>query len=142
MITITRRELLMSLPALGAVSARLVDSRVGAQAGTTPLRVRSINHFGIAVSDPKRSIDFYQGLFGMPVQSRDGATTMLRVGAGPQFLAIAPAAPGMPPRITHFGLGLGGFDVDRVLMALTQHGLTRSTTIGPMKVTVTTRNGS
>jgi hypothetical protein len=32
---------------------------------------------------------FYQGLFGMPIQARHGAgTLLLRIGAGPQFLAL------------------------------------------------------
>ncbi len=85
---LSRRALLVSLGTCGALFGRSLRSSLAAQASPTPIRVRTLNHFGIAVSDPRRSIDFYQGLFGMPVQARIGPTTILRVGAGPQFLAI------------------------------------------------------
>ena len=58
--------------------ARPVRAALAAQPVSPPIHVRSLNHFAIAVSDPKRTIDFYQGLFGMPVQARTGTTTVLR----------------------------------------------------------------
>ena len=69
---LSRRALLVSLGALGALLGRPLRSALAAQTGRTPIRVRTLNHFGIAVSDPRRSIDFYQELFGMPVQARMG----------------------------------------------------------------------
>ncbi len=129
MPALTRRQLLMSLPALALVP------RAFAQAA--PIRARSLNHFGIAVADPKRSVDFYQGLFGMPVAARNGATTILRVGAGPQFISIGPLASGAAPRITHYCLGVEGFNADRILATLAGHGVTKGDAIGPMKATVT-----
>ena len=101
-----------------------------------------INHFGLAVSDPKRSVDFYQGLFGMPVQARVDTTTILRVGAGPQFISIAPAAANAAPSINHYCLGIENFAVDRVLAALAAHGVTKGDAAGPMKVAVTVRDGT
>ena len=71
---LTRRQLLLSLPAL-AVAPRLF-------AQAAPLRARGLNHLTLSVSDPKRTIDFYQGLFGMPIQAHQGPTTALRVGTG------------------------------------------------------------
>lgn len=142
MATVTRRDLLRSFPALGLFATRSPGSTVGTQGGSVPLRVRSINHVGIAVSDPKRSVEFYQGLFGLPIQAKSGTTTMLRVGAGPQFLAIEPIAAGASPSITHFGLGLDGFNVSRVLTALTQKGVKGSDTTGPMQARVMKPYGS
>ena len=86
-----RREVLLTLPAL------LLMRRAFAQ--SPPLQVRGINHVGLAVSDVKRSVDFYQGLFGMPIISRQGSTVNLQIGAGPQFLSLTPAA-GSPPTLT------------------------------------------
>lgn len=131
----TRRQLLLSVP-----SVALFGRSVIAQ-NTAPIRVRTLNHFGISVADPSRSIEFYQTLFGMPIQARSGENTILRVGSGPQFLSISPVAPGAPPSITHYCLGVENFNVDRVVAALAQHGVTKSETSGPMKVTVTTRDG-
>ena len=63
---LTRRQALLSLPALAAAS------KVLGQSGKPPIRVRSLNHMTLTVSDRKRSVEFYQGLFGLPVQHRQG----------------------------------------------------------------------
>src|SRR5947207_7422461 len=130
---ISRRDLLRSLPGL------LVAPRALAQAPTPRIRVRALNHLGLAVSDPKRTVDFYQGLFGMPVQARQGPTTLLRIGAGPQFLAVYAADANGAPAIDHFCFGVEGFDVDRLLKALADRGITRSDTSAPMKARVRMR---
>src|SRR5919198_810031 len=95
---ISRRNLLLSLPAL------TIAPRLFAQASTPPIRVRGINHVTLYVSDLKRSVDFYQGLFGMPVISRQGTTTVnLRIGNGPQFLGLNGGG-GSRPNINHICL--------------------------------------
>jgi catechol 2,3-dioxygenase-like lactoylglutathione lyase family enzyme len=137
MHVISRRRLLLSVPGL-AIVPRLVP-RLFAQAAASPLKVRGINHIGLAVSDAKRSVEFYQGLFGMPVRGRQGSMTLLQMGAGPQFLAIAPVANGVAPSITHFCLGVEGFNVDRALAALAAHGVAKSSAIGPMKALIESR---
>src|SRR5947207_2306476 len=119
----TRRELLLSLPAAA------VARHVFAQAGNPAIRVRGINHVTLAVSDVKRSVDFYQGLFGMPVTSRQGMTTNLQIGAGPQFLGIS-AAGSSPPNINHLCLGVDNFDVDRLTKVLAQRGITKTDAAG------------
>ena len=83
------------------------------------------------MSDSKRSVEFYQGLFGMPVVARTGTQTILRVGSGPQFLSIGPVEAAAPPRITHYCLGVEGFNADRVLAELARHGVEKSDSIGP-----------
>src|SRR5262249_54445852 len=115
--SIGRRSFLVSLPAL------LAAPRVLAQAGRPQIRVNGLSQLTLAVSHPDRSIAFYQGLFGMPIQARQGTTTLLRIGAGPRFLAITPVAAGERPSISRFGMGVEQFDVDRVLGVLAQHGV-------------------
>ena len=107
MSAISRRDLLLSLPALAIVPRTL------AQAADPPIRARALNHMTLAVSDPKRSLEFYQGLFGMPVQARQGPTTLLRIGSGPQFLALSATAANAAPEINHFCLTVDGFNADR-----------------------------
>src|SRR5438876_8187549 len=130
---ISRRDLLRSLPAL------LVAPRALAQASNPPIRARALNHLSLGVSDAKRTIDFYQGLFGMPVAMRQGATTLLRIGPGPQFLAVSAVGANAAPAIDHFCLGVDGFDVDRILKTLADRGITRSDTAAPMKARVRMR---
>jgi catechol-2,3-dioxygenase len=111
---VSRRRLLLSLPAL--MAPRLLTQRAA-----PTIRVRGINHVTLAVSNVRRSVDFYQGLFGMPVSSRQGNTTNLQIGEGPHFLGISAAGAGAP-RIDHLCLGVEEFDVERVMRILAQHG--------------------
>src|SRR5438105_15098215 len=128
---LTRRQLLVSLPALGTLAVWPFKAVLAGQE-SAPVPVRSLNHFGIAVRDPQRAIDFYQGLFGIPVQARMGTTTILRVGAGPQFLSIRPLEGNAVPSITHYCLGVEGFNVGRIIAALAAHGVTKADAVGPM----------
>src|SRR5439155_17796337 len=80
---ISRRRLLLSLPAL------VMAPRAFVQTANPPIRARAINHVTLDVSDVKRSVDFYQGLFGMPVINRQGTTSAgLQIGNGPQHLGL------------------------------------------------------
>ena len=114
----SRRQLLLALPALAAARQLL------AQTGGAPIRIRALNHMTLTVSDPKRSLAFYQGLFGMPIQARQGATTILRIGSGPQFLALSGGGATATPRIDHYCVTVENFDVDRLLAVLGGHGVT------------------
>ena len=115
---ISRRRLLLSLPALA------IAPRVFGQSANPPIRVKGINHVTLHVSDLKRSVDFYQGLFGMPVINRQGATSAsLAIGRGPQHLGLS-AADAAGPRIDHICLAVENFNVDRFKAILAQHGVT------------------
>ena len=83
MSPLTRRELLLSLPALAVASTLLAQE--------APLRVGGLHYVTLAVSDVGRSLTFYQSLFGMPVQARHGSNVLLRVGDGPLFIELMPA---------------------------------------------------
>lgn len=131
----SRRQFLCSLPGLA------VAPRVMAQTGNAPIRVRALNHMTLTVSDPTRSLEFYQGLFGMPIQARQGTTAILRIGSGPQFLALSAAGASQTPGINHFCLSVENFNVDRIIAILQERGVRRadaaaaggSASGGPMK---------
>src|SRR5579863_9678817 len=133
---LTRRRLLGSLPALAAAS------RVMAQAGKPPIPARKLSQMTLNVSDLKRLLDFYQGLFGMPVQARQGSRVLLRVGAGPQYLALQPADAGAKPGFSHFGIGVDNFEAGRAMQLLTGHGVMQSSEPGPMKARIRMRQGT
>jgi catechol 2,3-dioxygenase-like lactoylglutathione lyase family enzyme len=129
---VDRRHFLLSLPALMLAPAALAQYAGG------KIRIAAFNHVSLNVSDLKRSTEFYQGLFGMPLQSRQGATSVqLRIGAGPQFLNLSSA--GAAPGIDHMCVGVENFDVTRLLKVLAEHGVARSDQRGAMKVQVTRR---
>ena len=124
----TRRHILRSLPAI------VTASGVMAQPNKPTIRVRALNHMTLFVSDPKRSLEFYQGLFGMPIQARQGDSGgLLRIGTGPQYLALAAAGPNRKPGIDHFCMTVDGFNPGQTLKILAAHGVTQSDAPGPMK---------
>lgn len=139
---LSRRAVLAGLPAL------VLGRRLLAQQAPPPIRVAGLHQVTLVVSDPARSVRFYQELFGMPVQVRQGGATLLRLGSGPKFLAIRGAAAGELPRIDHLGIGIEGFDAERVVQALERHGVSRAqgsgggSSGGPMRVRLTSRNGT
>src|SRR5260370_3147992 len=100
---LTRREALLSLPALAAAS------KVLGQSGKPPIRVRALNHMTLTVSDRQRSVEFYQGLFGLPVQHRQGVSTGLRIGSGPQYISLAQGGANAKPAIAHFCMTVDSF---------------------------------
>jgi catechol 2,3-dioxygenase-like lactoylglutathione lyase family enzyme len=129
----TRRTLLLSGPML--VAAKRLLAQAGGAA--TTLTARALNHIAIAVSDKKRSMEFYQGLFGWPIQHTQGGTTGLRIGAGPQYMTMGQGKPGFG----HWCLTVEGFDVDRITQVLALHGVSRTETseAGPKKAWVRMR---
>ena len=138
MSTISRRDLLLSIPAL-ALAPRLLGQAKPA------IVVKGLNSFVLSVSDMKRSIDFYQGLFGMPIQARQGDNVLLRIGKGPQFLMLTPAGSSPASIVPRLGLKVDNFNADRIVSMLEAHGVTRAAagdpglTGGAMKVRVSRR---
>jgi catechol 2,3-dioxygenase-like lactoylglutathione lyase family enzyme len=134
-----RREVLRSLPALA------LAPRSFAQAAKPTIAVKALNQFTLLVSDVKRSVDFYQGLFGMPIQARQGSTILLRIGNGPQFVAIGPAGSNPPSIAPVIGVSVENFNADRLAGILAQHGIAKAApgdpglSGGPMKMRIRLR---
>jgi catechol 2,3-dioxygenase-like lactoylglutathione lyase family enzyme len=144
MKSISRRDILLSLPVFSIASTAI------AQSSKRQLPVKSLSHVTLSVSDPKRSIEFYQGLFGLPIQAYQGASDAappsLRIGPGPQFLFVSAIRGNGTPGIDHFCMTTPGFDVDRVTGILAEHGVSKAEgagggmTGGPMKMRIRIRD--
>lgn len=87
---LSRRELLGALAVLVAAPATATTAHA-AQAGPIGA-IRQMNHVSIFVPSVQKSVDFYQGLFGMPLLTRQDPGTNLSASAG--FLGIYPAQAG------------------------------------------------
>ena len=139
--SIDRRRFLAALPALAMSPRMLAQSPAG-----PAFRVNGLSQITLTVSDVARSLDFYQGLFGMPVQARQGSTVLLRIGNGPRFLALRQAAGGERPSISALGFGVQGFSIDRAMQTLAAHGITAAPSTaerpGPKQALVRTRRQS
>ena len=143
---VSRRAMLGAIPALALASGGWAGTP---QAGP-PIPVEKLHSFGLAVRDVNRSMEFYQALFGMPIQARQGATVWLRVGDGPQFISLRPLEPGENPAITHMCYTTPNFDAEAVMAALNAEGIERidSPTVdepgieNAMKAWIRTRRGT
>ena len=129
---VTRRSFLGSLAAVAAAPtaaaalvprAGLAGRQAAEAAGSPPIPVRSWNHMTLTVTDIERSRDFYQGLFGMTIAARQARTLILRVGEGPQFIALGGGRPDVTPHINHFCLTVDAFDDERIVGVLGEHGV-------------------
>ena len=129
--TISRRHAILALPALATISRVLAQSSM-------PIRVRALNHMTLTVSDRKRSMEFYQGLFGLAVQHRQGVAIGLRIGAGPQYISLSQGEENARPGVAHFCMTVDRFNVAGVTKSLADHGVVKGNP-GPMKTWVKTR---
>src|SRR6202043_1648559 len=121
-----------------ALPALALQRRLAAQSNAQPIRVRSLSHMTLTVSDRKRSVEFYQGLFGLPVQHHQDVSTGLRVGPGLQYISLSQGGPNAKPGIAHFCMTVEGFSVDGITKALADHGITKGAP-GPLKTWVRMR---
>ncbi len=107
---VSRRVFTISIAALAMTPRAFAQAR--------PIALRKLHCFEIRVTDVDRAVHFYQGLFGMPVQARTAERTCLRIGDGPQFMAIRPVREGEAPAITYLGYAVEDYAPQRVLAAL------------------------
>lgn len=106
------------------------------------MALTEFNHFTLFVSDQARSIELYQRLFGMEIDTYQGALPVMRIGADKQFLAM-PAVPPLAGRIHHASMAVEDFNVERIFGLLEGYGLTvigeASSASGPLQAYVTMR---
>ena len=109
------------------------------------LSIQEFNHFTLFVSDQVRSIQLYQSLFNLSIDTYQGALPVLRVGSGKQFLALS-NQPTRESQIHHVSLAVEDFDVDRIFSVLENYGLTilgeASGATGPLQAYVTMRGAN
>ena len=115
--SLTRRDLLAALALLVAAPA------AASQAAAKPIgAVKAMNHVTCFVPDVKKSVEFYQSLFGMPILTRQDAGINLSTGNG--FFGLYPGqASATGGSINHVCFGLDNFDADAVLKQLADRGI-------------------
>ena len=118
--SLSRRDLLGALALLVAAPSA---ATAGGQARVAPIgAVKSMNHVSVFVPNVQKSVDFYQGVFGMPQLTRQDPG--INLSAGSSFLGIYPAQAGATTgSINHLCFGMENFDADAVLTQLIDRGL-------------------
>jgi catechol 2,3-dioxygenase-like lactoylglutathione lyase family enzyme len=116
--SLSRRELLGVLALLVAAPA-VADA---AQAAKPIGAVKSMNHVSVFVPNVQKSVEFYQGVFGLPLLTRQDPGINLSTGSS--FLGIYPAQAGATAgSINHICFGMENFDADAVLKQLSERGI-------------------
>ena len=116
--TLTRRELMQGL-ALVATGSRLASAAEPQSGGIKGAR---IDHVSIQVTDLKRSVEFYQKVFGFSVVSEDKPNEIVRLGTTKALVSLHHKNP--TALVDHFAIGIDSFNKDAVTRELKQFGIT------------------
>lgn len=139
-----RRQLIHRLAMVAMAGPAAAAGAAQVPATKAPWKTVHLDHISYAVSDYKRSVEFYSSLMGWEVANDNGKTqATLKIGEigeiiirnarrpeGGQAPAAAPAAPGgrdRPPItgvINHISWGISPWDTDGVKAELEKRGLT------------------
>lgn len=118
--SLSRRELLGALALLVAAPSAAAAASQGA---ANPIgAVKSMNHVSVFVPSVQKSVEFYQGLFGLPLLTRQDPG--INLSTGTSFLGIYPAQAGATTgSINHLCFGMENFDAEAVLKQLIDRGI-------------------
>ena len=136
---------------LRSVTGTYIACSAIAQPSKPRIPLRSLNSVSLIVSDLQRSLEFYRGLFGMPIQHRQGiAGVILKIGTGPQGLGLfskhsttTVGAASDVPEIARVCFTTDAFDPGNLSKALADYGVRpadRGGPGGPLRSWVQTRN--
>jgi catechol 2,3-dioxygenase-like lactoylglutathione lyase family enzyme len=109
---LSRRQLAFSLTAL-VTGAEAAPGQAG-------MRAVSLNHVTVRVPDIRKTSQFYQELFGMPLKQHSENIHIL--GVGKSFFGIEQKAGG--PALDHYDFGIAGFNADEAAAKLKSRNLT------------------
>ena len=118
-----------------------------------PISVSTLNHVALTASYLQWSVYWYSKVFGLPIvyhqaTPTSGGTYIMRIGAGPSYIALSQKVPENParasvkidvparnaggqaiyrvveaPTLPHFGWGVKDFDADRLMRVIGRHGV-------------------
>jgi catechol 2,3-dioxygenase-like lactoylglutathione lyase family enzyme len=120
--TLSRRQLVVQLMAIGAASAGFAALARAAEPATKPatFSATSIDHLALSVTDVKRSVAFYQQHLGLKL-TRDGGEGSAFLNCGERdFLALFR---GEKPGLHHFSFSIPNYNADDAAKRIEAAGL-------------------
>jgi catechol 2,3-dioxygenase-like lactoylglutathione lyase family enzyme len=115
---LNRRQFAVSVAALAA-GASAVPGALAASA-QTGFRAVSINHVTVRVPDLRRTSQFYQEFFRMPLKQQSATVHIL--GVGDSFFGIEQGE-NKTATVDHYDFGIADFNADEVRAKLRERGL-------------------
>ncbi|HJU44759.1 MAG TPA: VOC family protein [Vicinamibacterales bacterium] len=125
----TRRQLIQSLAVLATAGSAAAQTSTASRA---PWKTVWLDHISYAVTDYKKSVEFYKNLMGWEVQNDNGKNqASMRIGSVGEIIirnrrapaAGAPARPEPTGVINHISYGIEPWDTDKVKAELERRGL-------------------
>ncbi len=113
--TISRRALVHGMSALVATAAG------SAKAAAAVIKVDSVNHVSMLVSDLQKSADFYRRVLGVPVEQR-GVEMIATFGSNRLVMRVGKPA----GTVDHIGLGVETFNEAALTAELKARGVAAS----------------
>jgi catechol 2,3-dioxygenase-like lactoylglutathione lyase family enzyme len=115
--TLSRRQLIQGLTTLAAAGTA---GRAAAQ--ETPFTSLGIDHVSVQVTNLARSIDFYEGIFGLSIVNQDEPNKIVRMGTSRIIVSLHEKPP--TGIVDHYAIAVEGFDRESATRALAARGLT------------------
>ena len=111
--------------ALGGGAGQRGDGLASAPRGGEPaFALKSLNHVTLTTTNGMRSREFYQRVFGMPLQTSQGAGATLRIGPGPESVTVGGGNnPAAKAGINHVCFSIDNFDPNKAMGILIANGL-------------------
>jgi catechol 2,3-dioxygenase-like lactoylglutathione lyase family enzyme len=125
----TRRQLIQSLAVLATAGSAAAQTPPASKA---PWKTVWLDHISYAVTDYRKSVDFYRNLMGWELQNDNGTNqASMRIGNIGEIIirnrrapaAGAPARPEPTGVINHISYGIEPWDTDKVKAELERRGL-------------------
>ena len=125
----SRRQLIQSLAVLAMAGPAAAQTPTASRA---PWKTVWLDHISYAVTDYKKSVEFYKNLMGWEVQNDNGKNqASMRIGNIGEIIirnrrapaAGAPARPEPTGVINHISYGIEPWDTDKVKAELERRGL-------------------
>ena len=107
-----------------------------------PIPVKTLNNVRMIVPNLQRALDWHLKLTDMRPLALPGSAKILRVGSGPQFIAMSEGN-GPDAFKPHVGFGVQGFNADQIMARLADHGITgrRTTRDGTAEILLDSPDG-
>jgi catechol 2,3-dioxygenase-like lactoylglutathione lyase family enzyme len=119
--SLTRRQLMQGLAMIAAASG--ASYAAPAQAGA--IKGARVDHVSVQVKDLRRSVEFYQKVFGFSVVSEDKPNEIIRLGTTGTTKTIVSLHHKNPTSVVdHFAIGVDAFNKDAVTAELKRLGIT------------------
>jgi catechol 2,3-dioxygenase-like lactoylglutathione lyase family enzyme len=101
------------------------DVKILRQADNAALTVTGLDHVVLRVASLERSVAFYGGVLGCPVERELQTPRLVQMRAGTSMIDIVPCQPGEAPgrNMDHFAVRIAAMDVPALTAHLARHGI-------------------